>query len=189
MHRIIAFSALLLTATPAVADGFCDEAWFIRNLIVDRAGYCFGSALGQSVFDNSDCTGKDVSLSPASARTVAMIRDQEAWMGCAVDTAGNRLDVPHRPLLERLEVLPVPTDTASGCIGWRGGSIPLLAAPREDAPVVGLGETGMNVVWEYDYVGVADGWQFLTLYRDSARVGMGWSITPIHEELCTTLAG
>ncbi|MAM63661.1 DUF4453 domain-containing protein [Maritimibacter sp. UBA3975] len=189
MHRLIALTLLSFTATPAAAYDVCDEAWYIRNLIFDRAGYCFGSTLGQAVFDNTGCTGKDVSLSPGDAATVEMIREQEGWMACAVDTGATRLDVPHRALLDRLEVLPVPTDTASGCIGWTGGPIPLLAAPREDAALVGRGEAGVNVVWEYDYESVLDGWQFLTLYRDSELVGMGWSITPIFEDQCTSQAG
>jgi hypothetical protein len=189
MLRLAAFLVLIATTAPAAAYDFCDEAWFIRNLVFDRAGYCFGSTLGRSVFDNAGCTGKEVALSPGESRTVAMIREQEGRMGCAVNTAGTRLAVPHRAMIERLEVLPVPTDTASGCLGWRGGPIPLLAAPREDAAVVGMGRAGVDVVWEYDYAKVRDGWQFLTLYRESTLVGMGWSVTPIHEDLCTNLAG
>ena len=53
---------LFLIASPAAASDVCHDLWFTRNLIMDRAGYCFGSMLGKATFDNSDCTGKNVSL-------------------------------------------------------------------------------------------------------------------------------
>jgi len=59
-----AFLALLLAAlaAPAAALEICDELWFTRNLIYDRAGYCFSSPLGRAVFDNSDCTGSALKI-------------------------------------------------------------------------------------------------------------------------------
>ena len=41
-----------VVAGPAAADERCHDLWFARNAIMDRAGYCFGSVLGQAVFDN-----------------------------------------------------------------------------------------------------------------------------------------
>ena len=41
---------LLSIAPPVVAqedDPPCDELWFARNLLFDRAGHCFDSTLGQ----------------------------------------------------------------------------------------------------------------------------------------------
>ncbi|MCK5500992.1 MAG: YARHG domain-containing protein, partial [Tritonibacter mobilis] len=63
----------LAAATPAVAGDYCADLWFTRNAIIDRAGYCFGSTLGQRLFDNGDCIAKSVSLSDADKAKVALI--------------------------------------------------------------------------------------------------------------------
>ena len=89
MKRLIL--ALILLASPAAAADVCDDLWFTRNLIMDRAGYCFGSALGQAVFDNGNCIGKSVSLSTQLQRQVAEIRELEKQIPCKVDTARTRL--------------------------------------------------------------------------------------------------
>ena len=46
----------LVWPVQAWALEICDDLWLTRNLIFDRAGYCFGSVLGKSVFDNEGCT-------------------------------------------------------------------------------------------------------------------------------------
>ena len=46
MKRLALLCALL--ASPAAASDVCDDLWFTRNLIMDRAGYCFGSVLGRA---------------------------------------------------------------------------------------------------------------------------------------------
>ena len=66
----------------AFAGETCEDLWFTRNLIMDRAGYCFGSALGQSLFDNGDCLGKSVVLDAASSRLVQELRAREAQFAC-----------------------------------------------------------------------------------------------------------
>ena len=53
--RFVLTFLLSLCVTPAFALDHCEEWWFTRNLVFDRAGYCFSSPLGQAVFDNSDC--------------------------------------------------------------------------------------------------------------------------------------
>lgn len=78
MLRFAAPLFAVLTPLPAVADA-CDEMWFIRNLHFDRAGYCFGSTLGQNIFDNAGCTGKDVQLSSEAQKSIAFIKEME---GC-----------------------------------------------------------------------------------------------------------
>lgn len=68
-------AALSLFAAPVLASDTCHDLWFTRNAIIDRAGYCFGSPLGQAIFDNTGCIGKSVNLPPQDARTVALIRE------------------------------------------------------------------------------------------------------------------
>ena len=89
---------LLLVATPGFAQEACDDVWFTRNLHFDRAGYCFGSPLGQAVFDNSNCIGKDVTLAPDAKRQIDEIRRIEALHGCNVDTNRSFLAIPDLPI-------------------------------------------------------------------------------------------
>lgn len=185
----IAFACLVgIAASPAAAFEICDEMWFIRNLEFDRAGYCFGSVLGQTVFDSTGCAGKSVTLTAEAQRIVDGIAQQEKWLGCAVNTAGTRLDVPHMHMLRALDDLPIPTDTASGCLGWRGPDVPLHSGHTRNSPVVAVARGGVDIVWEYDHV-APEPWQFLSLYKGGDLVGMGWSDTFVDEGLCTNLAG
>lgn len=178
---------LSLLASPAAAYDICDEAWFLRNLIFDRAGYCFGSALGRSVFDNSDCRTKDPALSDRERETVSKIRDFEGWMECKVNTSGSTLDVPHLPLLRSLLDMPIPTDTGSGCIGWTGAPFELLAGYDYDSSVVAIVHPGMTIIWDYDWV-APEGWEFVSVNLDGEMVGLGWT-PPIDIRNCTSLAG
>ncbi len=98
--RMFFIIALFLPAAPATAEVWqygepeCNELWFARNLIMDRAGYCFGSPLGQALFDNRDCRGSDVSLSPAHKSQVRKIQSLEAQIRCKVNSGRVGLDVP-----------------------------------------------------------------------------------------------
>ncbi|MEL0436252.1 YARHG domain-containing protein [Phycobacter sp. K97] len=69
--------ALTLLAGPAAASDYCHDLWYTRNAIMDQAGYCFGSVLGQAVFGTGPCIGKSVTLSPQDNRTVARLRAAE----------------------------------------------------------------------------------------------------------------
>ena len=186
--RLLAIAALSLIASPAAAYDICDEAWFIRNLHFDRAGFCFGTALGQATFDNSDCVGREISLQPEAMETVNKIKEFEGWFGCKVDTGRTTLDLPFQAQLRALENLPIPTDTGSGCLGWLGRDIPLRAGHRPDAPVVGTIRMGDNIIWEYDFV-APDGWYLVSFSRDDTQVGIGWTNETISDLECTSFAG
>ncbi len=184
-HLVLIFT---LMASPAAAYDICDELWFIRNLTFDRAGYCFGSTLGQALFDNANCVTKNPTLSRDAQATVAKLGEMEDWMGCDVDTSQRYLDLPNEGFLRQLQDLPVPTDTGSGCIGWRGPDVPLRAGHDMSAPILSVGRAGANIIWNYDWVD-APGWEFLSVTRDGVLIGMGWSNSYIDPELCTQLAG
>ena len=149
--------ALAALAGPAHALG-CDDFWFHRNLVADRAGYCFSSPLGRTIFDNTDCTTTTPQLDPASADLIARIRALEAEWGCAVDTARTTVQVNRPDLYARLIDIPMPSPYESACVGWRGGPVPLRAGRSLTAPVLGHAEPGDSIGYSHEDAG---GWSFV----------------------------
>lgn len=174
-----------LAASPAAAWSPCDELWFTRNLIYDRAGYCFSSTLGRAVFDNSDCTGTEVRLDARAAADVATIEGYEQEMSCAIDSGRRALAVADLAARRALIDLPVPSAYASACYGWRGAPITLHAGRSDSAPVTGTIRTGDDLVWTFDG---ADGWAFVLSQQLPGQ--MGWYREPVYSpEDCTASAG
>lgn len=132
MKRFAAALAVVLAlAGPAPADVWdspeptCNQLWFTRNLIMHRAGYCFGSPLGKAMFGNAHCSGTEVRLSAGQSRQVAKMRAMEQATGCKVNTAARHIDVPvNIPAISRLRDLPLPSGGESGC-RWAGGPVPV----------------------------------------------------------------
>ncbi len=174
-----------LAASPAAAWSPCDELWFTRNLIYDRAGYCFTSDLGRAVFDNADCTGSEVRLDAPAAAAVAAIEGYEQELSCAIDTGRRSLDVADLPARRALIDLPVPSPFASACYGWRGGPITLHSGRSEGTPVTGTIRPGDDLVWTFD--GEA-GWAFVLSQQVPGQ--MGWYREPAYgPDDCTASAG
>lgn len=172
MHRVLIALTLLGLATPALAnEPYCEQPWFIRNLIFDRAGFCFSSPLGQATFDNSDCTGTDVVLSQRDREAVALIREMEDLLDCSMDTSGQTLStLPELNQLRRFTLLPIPADAASGCIGYLGPQLPLLEAPGAlNGPVLGTLTLESSIL--FDFL-PENGWEFVTVYPS------GWEGPP-----------
>ena len=61
---------LLLIPAPVRALEICDDLWFTRNLLFSRAGYCFGSVLGQTVFGD---TGQGFLAVPQMALRLSIV--------------------------------------------------------------------------------------------------------------------
>jgi hypothetical protein len=172
--------ATLTAAAPAAAeDPYCEDWWFARNLIFDRAGYCFATPLGQALFDNSDCTTTAPTLSPPLAARVARIRALEAEFACAVDTTRPALTYPETlEPYRKMADIPIKDFADSGCIGYRGPEVTLHDAARADAPVIGRVEPGVSIGFGhyrengFDYVTIIpmDGDAPL---RDEAFAGWG----------------
>lgn len=183
---------LSLLSTPVVAEVWeygeaeCNELWFMRNLIMDRAGYCFGSALGQALYDNGDCRGKEVSLTAAQSRQVQKIQELERQIGCEVNTGGSRLDLPNMAALRRLKDMPLPDNGAWACIGWTGEVVPLYDGHGAGATVIGQIQPGDRV--DYSYLGEGD-WTVVTVARGGSGgpVVQGW-IGPVRAS-CAQEAG
>ncbi|MDQ2088700.1 DUF4453 domain-containing protein [Marimonas arenosa] len=188
MRRLL--SALLLAAsTPASAD-VCDDLWFTRNQIMDRAGYCFRTPLGQSVFDNSGCIGEQVSLNAQARRQVEDIRARESALGCVVDTKRRNLDLPDIAIRWNLRDLPVADEYESGCIGWLEPVTSLHSGRDSASAIVGWIEPGDNVLYGH-WTADNDPWLFVTVWSpDSPRFkSAGWLGLSTNEKSCRNWAG
>jgi len=180
----------MLAMAPAFAeardDAYCQEHWFTRNAIFDRAGYCFGSALGQSVFDNSDCTGKNMMLDNRAKAQLAQIKEFEVRAGCKVDTAAKTLDFPGLKERARLTDQPIRDELESACIGWQGEDLALHAGSSAQKPVIGRLQKG-------DVIGLShlpeNGWTYvIASHQDTGQIrASGWIKDTI--DACDAFAG
>ena len=175
MKALLQLLALLasLIAVPALAEDACDDVWFTRNLHFDRAGYCFGSALGQAIFDNSNCVGQDITLDPRARDQVAKIRELEAYFGCNVDTSRTWIEIGDMAIRRQLYDLPIRDDFESGCLGWQGAPLPLRAGIGPGTPVIGRIEPGDYVLLSFMPV---QGWSYVTIHTPdfAALKSGGW---------------
>lgn len=178
---------LAFLASPVSADRLCDELWFTRNLVFDRAGYCFGSPLGRAVFGNAGCIGTEVSLSDADTSLVADIRSVEAEYNCAVDTSRRRLDFAEMNWRLRLEHLPVISGFESACIGWQVPPLPIRAGHHPDGTIIGEVQRGDQL--NFGHYAQGD-WEFVQVYRAGVFVNEGWVYWGFHDAgRCANWAG
>lgn len=176
---------LCAAALPAAAQDVCEDLWFTRNLIFDRAGYCFSSNLGRAIFDNAGCIGNDVEPDPAEQWIVDAILAREALLDCDVDTTARSLDFPDIEVRRAMIDLPIRDEFGSGCIGWRGAPIALHTARDAGAPVIGWIGPGEDIYFGFDQI---DGWDFVINSTDPAQ--MGWMPAFIwNEKACDGFAG
>ena len=187
MRTILFALAVLLLAGSAVADT-CDDLWFTRNLIMDRQGYCFGTRLGQTIFDNGNCTGKSVRLNRRDKRLVQRIQAQESELGCRVNTGGTELHVPDMDFRWDIADLPVATDAESGCSGWQKAPTPLFMARDITSPIVARILPGDDVSYRHWTEG---DWQYVVIHEGGwgSIKGAGWLIEPTDEASCRQWAG
>lgn len=177
MKHIALVAVLFAVPVPALADAIhCELPWFARNLIFDRAGYCFGSALGRATFDNSDCTGTEIPLSDRDRAAIDHILGLEADLSCAIDSNAPRLE--HQAHFEHLrdaDVIPAPVEHESGCIGYQGSPLPLRAAPIADGRVIGELRPGDNV----NFIFLDEGpWDYVLIHNEGDTTGAqrhGWA--------------
>ncbi|WP_425093678.1 DUF4453 domain-containing protein [Tropicimonas sp. S265A] len=166
----------LLAGAPYQAlAGYCEDLWFTRNAILDRAGICFDSPLGQSVFDNTGCLGSQVSVAPAFSALVNQLGDREREVGCNVSTNTTFLDLKDLAIRQRLSALPLPEDRGQGfgCIGWRGGPVTLMDTHGVQGTPIGRIDPGDTI---YFFHIPAQDWSYVTT-EGPGRVGLksgGW---------------
>ncbi len=177
MTRFLALLLALCTAAPALADDiFCEQPWFTRNLIFDRAGFCFSSPLGQALFDNSDCTGTDITLPERDRAGIDMILELEEYSLCDIDSSATTLEhLVQFEYLREMDVIPIPVEHESGCMGYLGPILPLRTGPSNSARVLEQElEPGMSI----GFGSLAEsGWEFVSIYPedwDGGAIGHGW---------------
>jgi hypothetical protein len=172
---------LMLLPMPAAADG-CGDFWYMRNLIADRAGYCFNSPLGRAIF--GACGAGAPRFTTRDEAAMARIREVEDEFDCAIDTDKTELTDWWPRDWSAITVLPIPTGYDSGCIGWTGPEVPLHAAPDAAAATVGAIRAGDLIVWSHEDEGA---WQFVVIdYADA----MGWvRAVDVPYQLCRSVAG
>lgn len=152
----------LLSAGPAFAqsDAACEELWFARNAMANSAGFCFASPLGQTVFDNSDCTTRAPAVDPQAAMMITRILEQEAERACRVDTDLTEfqtilwpddgvLDLPGRLALDVQPPEPVDAQNQFSCLDRVGPDEPLYAAPDRTARVIGAWQPGGDLSFQH----------------------------------------
>lgn len=71
----------------------CDAYWIERNQLYNLHGRCFNSALGQAVFDNSDCTPGATDIPQVDIDYAMEMRRRETRSGCSVDTTRSSVEV------------------------------------------------------------------------------------------------
>lgn len=164
---------LCLLASQSLANPACHDLWYTRNALFDRAGYCFGSVLGQSVFGNQGCIGKNVALSPQAKADVAEAKRMEAWIGCRVNTGGTFLDLPDFPLRRQMVDLPVLDEFEFGCLGWVGPPTDLRVGAGFHHPAISSVQAGNYVSFSHRPIG---GWHYVTVHGPNFQdlKGAGW---------------
>ena len=178
--------ALCLLAAPAAAD-VCDDLWFTRNLIMDRAGFCFGSALGQAQFDNRDCIGKNVSIDQQTQNFVAQIQSFERRLECRVNTGQPVLDLKDAHIRRTLDNLPLADEFQSACLGWKGAPTPLYAGLGTQSRIIGYIMPGDRV--GFGHIPAGD-WSYVTASGpDWQPHAGGWLFCAVGFEACTDWAG
>ncbi|MEM6322770.1 MAG: DUF4453 domain-containing protein [Pseudomonadota bacterium] len=166
------FALLMLVPAPTLALQYCEDLWYTRNLAFDRAGFCFGSNLGQAVFGNDGCVGTDVAPGGRDAPVVARIKELERIAGCAIDTSqARRLSIPDIAYRAFMTDLPVATDLESACVGYRGDVLPVRAGRLSDDPVLLEVPRGGMIFYAFEPVG---DWEYVLVYRDDVVIGAGW---------------
>ncbi|WP_198666058.1 DUF4453 domain-containing protein [Tropicimonas sp. IMCC34043] len=167
-----------------MAEDPCQDLWYARNLIFDRAGFCFDSTLGKAIFDNSDCTTRTPEFSPEDSLRLARIEAIEDRGACAVNTATTLLDLPDLPLRKRIDPPPVldPQVPGWGCVGWTGGAGTLHIGQSPNTLISGQVQAGDTITSRYL---PEQGWSFLTVERPSTgQRFVGWSKLEVPDTLC-----
>lgn len=176
MTRLALFlcSSLLFSPTAVLAD--CADYWFTRNLIFDRVGYCFGSPLGQAIFDNRDCTTQSPVLAAPDKAAVARIRANEADAQCRINTQARSLGLPNIAFRKQVQTIPVPLprNSALGCLTWRAGAVALHNGADHRFAVVGQLNPGDNIYFNHEQVGA---FSFVST-EGAAGQQQGWVALP-----------
>jgi len=176
------------SASAATTASFCEDLWFTRNAVINGAGYCFGSTLGQSVFGTTDCIGTSISLDPQTRQFVSQVQALEARLSCRVDTSVPQLELPDLAWRRQVQELPLLDELAWGCLGWGGPRVRLHAGRSNTAPAIGEIEPGDYV--NFNHV-PAGGWNYVTVQVPgwNGLKSAGWLQPGLVQTACHEVAG
>jgi len=145
----------------------CESLWIERNQIYNVAGTCFESLLGQSVFDNSDCTPGAPALPESAVTRVDQLKAAQAGRLCEINTDMRHISVngrygvlrfgtgdivlgPWPDALQKLDVFPLAAGrrrscTVSGLSASGDGFLALRSGPDVRYPQIGALVNGDRV--------------------------------------------
>lgn len=145
------------------------------------------------LFDNSDCTGTDPTLSPEETDTLNFIRGGEEHVGCRINTATPPTEDMWQVIAHFAEISDLPAPDHVGgyaCWGYRGPAFELHAGASRNSPIVGTAQPGQSVVTMY-YSYYPD-WQFYDIATGPGgeTITSGWaSDIDIGDANCDLVAG
>jgi len=180
MRTLYLTAALICTA--GTASALCEDAWYLRNMAFDRAGYCFGSTLGKSVFDAA-CSTKSPSLDDWDQRMVSAHKRLEASYSCKINTKGRSLASSLIGKLDDVDLLPTLSQFESSCVGYTGGPVTMTSGiGMRDSYPTGTIESGDRVYFRFESWG---GFEFVETDTAAGWIPEG-SVTP---DTCAAFAG
>ena len=180
---------ITLWAQSAFAEDVCDDLWYSRNFHFDQAGYCFGSKLGKSVFDNANCKSKNVNLSKMLNHRINLMKKIETEWECKINTSQIRvLNIPHFNLRKNLDLQPISQGFESSCFGYTSEQqVPLYAAMSENSKILGYVRLGDDVIDAHEEV-IDSTWWFATSISKAGHTIIGWTNAIIFGQ-CEAMAG
>ncbi len=171
----------------------CESLWVERNQILNVAGYCFDTALGQAVFDNADCTPGQPALPETALNRIARLQQAEEQRACEINTSAGQITVNGRygPLrfgnggltlgrwpgaLQKLDVFPQDAGRARSCTVTglsADGFLALRSGPDVRYPQIGQLANGERVMSSSACMGR---WCFADEVQNGTRVERrnGW---------------
>lgn len=171
MRQALAFLSCLLASVPmvALANDPCSDLWLSRNAMLNDAGYCFSSNLGQTIFDNADCSTDEPVLLADVQQQIGAIATQEKLSQCVVDTSSRSINLDHIYLRLQLDFQPLDEGDEGGCLGYQGNPITVYSAPNPSSKILGTIQPNDSFAMRYpDW----EGWSF------SGEISIGTGIDP-----------
>ncbi|MFN6979096.1 MAG: DUF4453 domain-containing protein [Gemmobacter sp.] len=180
----------LFAPQPVLASDYCDALWVHRNMLFHRAGYCFASQLGQSLFGNAGCMTADAGALQVNRAEVARLREYEGWIGCRTSTSRNPTAAMRslKARLDRLIDIPEPIEGGFACWGYTGPAFALHAGTGAGTPVIGRMDPGLSAITEY---WPKNGWTYIVVSTGpgGSVVAEGWTTAQISDRQCRAVAG
>jgi hypothetical protein len=187
MRIFILALPVIMMGTYGYAGTACDDLWLARNAIFDLHGYCFGSTLGKSVFDNTECTTVEPELAPKVQERIEQLWQRAKQLECTTNQGQASISVYN--IEQRIELLhqPIASEKESACIGYIGKRFNLYDASDINAARIGSVDQGDDIAWFHDGEGA---WSFMTVLKkeNGSTPVSGWSREKVFPN-CKAAAG